>query len=290
MGFAFYKKKPGIIRTVVFYIVAGLVIDIGMIMADDQQMFVKPFLEYCETNGLRNQLELISSSVRRFPGLLTPGFAKGILYVGNISGEVSEFIRKNPDYPIVTVNEVSPYCVCPDFESGTKRAVQYLVAHGHRRIAMSYVTGTNYAKLQQIARAELSCWDKLNLDRSSDLLKPFGYRSSGLPDCTTEWICEMLDRKNPPTAFFFSGMQGARKLVYEAMKRGLRIPEDISVISVGHEWESICAYPEISSVEQDFCETAMYALQMLQRRISGMEIPEPQLTTETKLILRSSTK
>ena len=30
MGFAFYKKKPGIIRTVVFYIVAGLVIDIGM--------------------------------------------------------------------------------------------------------------------------------------------------------------------------------------------------------------------------------------------------------------------
>ena len=32
MGFAFYKKKPGVIRSIVFFIAAGIIIDIGMMM------------------------------------------------------------------------------------------------------------------------------------------------------------------------------------------------------------------------------------------------------------------
>ena len=177
-----------------------------------------------------------------------------------------------------------------DFETGVKQAVRYLISRGHRRIAMSYTPDTKYTALIQIQKGVFECWNTLPLDRSPEL-EPFEHHwdySENLEKSRAHFK-SLLSLKEPPTAFFFSGMMPARALIYDAMRMGVRIPEDISVIAVGYEKHAEIAFPYVSIVAYDLPKTALAATQLLLRRIGKKKIFKPEIIVKSRLIQKETT-
>jgi LacI family transcriptional regulator len=115
--------------------------------------------------------------------------------------------------------------VIPDDERGGREAAEILLQAGHRRIA--FINGQEgvhaaEARLKGF-RAALEL-DGVEFDAS---LAPYG---TWWPDSGYEHAHRLLDSERPPTAIFCANDRTAIG-VYEALKeRGLRIPEDVSVL------------------------------------------------------------
>ena len=88
-----------------------------------------------------------------------------------------------------------------------------------------------------------------------------------------EALTSLMDQPNPPTGLVFhnTGMalQGVRRL----QSLGLRIPKDISVVSIGNEPEWIWADTELSAVQLPALEMGRIAAEMLLERIQNSQVP-----------------
>lgn len=260
------------------------VVDIGLVSSDHNIFLYLPgFLDYCKEHSLRHQLELYSADSEHLPGLFAPGFAKGIIHIGFPSAAVSSFIRNNPEYPLVSVNEPAPFSVIPDFSIGTKEAIRHLVKLGHRRILMHY-TKSPYIFDTQRRDAFFECLKTLPLD-CSDGLEPFGIEwknGAALPEIRAHFK-KLLAGKNPPTAFFVNGINVARALIYDAMAAGLRIPRDFSVIAVSPDPHANDLVFCISTVSLDFKKGICSAIDLLRKRIDKIPVPEQKIIINTKI-------
>lgn len=167
---------------------------------------------------------------------------------------------------------------------GGVTATEHLLALGHERIAV--IAG---ARRRMCSTARVA-----------------GYRSAlasaGLGD-RPEYVChagfdesaarhrmrELLDLPEPPTAVFVCSDRMALG-VYEAVtERGLRVPDDISVVGFDDLPESRWATPALTTVRQPVAEMAATALRLLVRMMDG-EHPEGTRTElSTRLVERAST-
>jgi len=259
------------------------VVDIGLITADILAAGADEFIHLCETYDQRSQIEMVCSKHPSFPKLLRPGYSKGILYVGDIIPEVRDFMEANPDYPIVTINETSPYCVISDYKAGVLTAFQHLVALGHRHIAVRR-SNENYNQHQQIAEA-VACAEDLYGIRIQTGISTL----EDTPDDVYQWIGDTLDSDDPPSAFLFGGIRCVEIAIHEILIRGFRIPDDISIVALGTTESAIWIHPEISNLESNEKFSMTEAFNMLQRRIAGLEIPVRQIQLKTKFTPRAST-
>src|SRR5215470_9193301 len=92
----------------------------------------------------------------------------------------------------------------------------------------------------------------------------------------------------PPTAIFASSDQMAFG-VYEAVRRrGLRVPDDISVVGFDDLPESRWASPPLTTVRQPLAEMGLLAARTVLRLAEGQEIETPRVELATELIIRDS--
>lgn len=259
------------------------VLDIGLIIADVLPAGADEFIHLCETYDQRSQIEMVSSRHPSFPKLLRPGYSKGVLYIGNIIPEVRDFIKSNPDYSIVTINETSPYCVISDYKTGILTIFQHLVALGHRHIAVRR-SNEEYDQHRQIAEAiaEAQKLYDIRIQTTISTLEE-------TPDTVCQWIGSVLSSDDPPTAILFGGIRCVEIAIHEILIRGLRIPDDISLVALGTTESAIWLRPQISNLESNEKLSVTEAFNMLQRRIAGLEIPVRQIQLDTKFTPRAST-
>jgi len=102
-------------------------------------------------------------------------------------------------------------------------------------------------------------------------------------------MLELLDLPEPPTAVFVCSDKMALG-AYEALAgRGLRVPDDISVVGFDDLPESRWAAPALTTVRQPLSEMAATALRLLVRLRAG-ETPEgARIELSTRLVRRAST-
>ena len=100
--------------------------------------------------------------------------------------------------------------------------------------------------------------------------------------------CRLLDLDEPPTAVFCASDEMAIGLLHAARERGLRVPEDLSVIGVDdHE---VSPYVELTTVRQPVREQGEAAARQIIALIEGTAPAEPEhLVLPTQLVVRSST-
>ncbi|MEG2699507.1 MAG: substrate-binding domain-containing protein, partial [Ruthenibacterium sp.] len=72
-------------------------------------------------------------------------------------------------------------------------------------------------------------------------------------------------------------------------KNGVSVPDQISVIGYNNSIQSICCYPELSSVDNNTEGTCIAAVSMLLRRFSGGKIPS-QTTVSSRIVYRETTR
>lgn len=179
--------------------------------------------------------------------------------------------------------------VAIDDEQVAVLATQYLVDLGHERIA--YVGGSTVQALDfstpGARRAGyLDCLAKAgirhddDLDRFGDFTVESGRREGQA----------LLDLAEPPTAVFCASDEMAIGLLRAASERGLRVPEELSVVGVDdHE---LAEYVDLTTVRQPVEELGrLAALQILELLAEPSEAPPPDRHVQlgVELVVRGST-
>lgn len=207
------------------------------------------------------------------------------------SDQDESFIRHvvERDIPLVVLNRnpehLSPVHVLADDQAGVCRAVEHMIAEGHRRIAL--IEGKQTFKSSQ-ARKEgyLQALAKHGLASGPELHRVGGYTLEG----GYEAMKQLLKLSPLPTAVYCSSDEmavGAMKAIVES---GLRVPDDISVAGYDDDVFSAFLSPALTTVKRPV-ETIsrIGALKLLGEIERGKPIKET-LYVDTQLIVRESVK
>ena len=99
----------------------------------------------------------------------------------------------------------------------------------------------------------------------------------------------VLDMPDPPTAIFAGSDMQAFGVYQEAAARGLRIPEDLSVVGFDDIAFSELMTPPLTTVRQPLARMAAEAVRLLLDAGDGMPGPPPRVELATHLVVRGST-
>lgn len=168
--------------------------------------------------------------------------------------------------------------------AGGLSATQHLLALGHRRIA--YIGGPAVASCNQ---ARLHGY-RAAMEAEGELVPPdyvrFGqfHYADGLEHGTA-----VLDLPDPPTAIFVGCDESAVGVMEAARSRGLRIPEDLSIVGFDDTQLARTASPPLTTVRQPLRAMGGVALRTALRLVAGEKIESHHVELATELIVRGST-
>jgi LacI family transcriptional regulator len=99
----------------------------------------------------------------------------------------------------------------------------------------------------------------------------------------------LLDRPDPPTAVFAGCDEAAVGFVEAARLRGLRVPEDLSVVGFDDTQLARYASPPLTTVRQPLREMGSVALRTALRLAAGEKLDSHHVELATELVVRHST-
>jgi LacI family transcriptional regulator len=167
--------------------------------------------------------------------------------------------------------------------AGGMAATQHLLSLGHRRIA--YVggpptSGCNQARLSGFRSAMEAVGTSVPPEHI--WLQDFLY-DDGLAGGAT-----MLDLPDPPTAIFAGSDEVALGILEAARARGLRVPEDLSIVGFDDTEVARLASPPLTTVKQPLREMGAVALRTALQLAAGEKVASHHVELATTLIIRSS--
>jgi LacI family transcriptional regulator len=168
--------------------------------------------------------------------------------------------------------------------AGGLSATEHLIGHGHRRIA---VIGGPGELLCSRARVEgyRAAMNAAGLRIPAAYVRPGDFRRrSGYREAKA-----LLNLTHPPTAIFACADQMAAGVYQAVHERGLRIPDDVSVVGFDDLEQALWAVPPLTTVHQPLTEMAGLATRMLHTMVQGKEPENNRVELATTLVVRSST-
>ncbi len=181
----------------------------------------------------------------------------------------------------------SPFpCVDSDNFGGARRAVEYLLSLGHRNIA--YLNGwqgsTNCADR---LRGYLQAMEKWNAFVSPEWIVQAG-SDSHLSVEARQQMTDLLIRTERVTAIFTAGYYLALETLSLLRSLGLRVPEDVSIVSFDDPPSAAHLNPPLSTVRQPLYEMGQSAMDLLFEVLTSPH-PEPRtIFLPTELVIRES--
>lgn len=205
------------------------------------------------------------------------------------SSVILEELRK-ADIPVVTVamgRVPNPLNVRMDDYAAALQLTDYLISRGHRRLG--HITGAK----GQIATSE----------RKRGFMD--AARNHGIPDSDLfiergeftfrsglDAADALLSRPEPPTAIFASNDDMAAAVVSVAHRRGLEVPDDISVVGFDDTSLATSVWPELTTIRQPVSAMAGAALEILlgalRSKARGDEIGSIDRVLDHELVIRGS--
>lgn len=103
-------------------------------------------------------------------------------------------------------------------------------------------------------------------------------------------VSQILNKSNRPTALIVANANAALGALAEIHTLGLRVPEDISLVSIHDIWFADATWPPITAVKMPNYEMGKVAIGMLLRQMETGAIEKNVLTEPpNQLVVRSST-
>jgi LacI family transcriptional regulator len=213
----------------------------------------------------------------------------GVVLVVTNTRQVSAEKLRPIDTPFVVIDQVGGYdrdvpTIGATNWAGGFAATEHLTELGHRRIGM--ITGPDDVRcsLERLDgyRAALG---RAGLPLDESLVRPGDFYS----ESGRRAAAELFDLPEPPTAIFAGSDQQAAGVYDVARARGLRIPEDLSV--VGFDDTEVCEWlwPRLTTIRQPLAQMAVLAIRnVLETTHSPGEQPL-RLELSTSLVVRNST-
>ncbi len=214
---------------------------------------------------------------RRIDGLI-------ILAGGFDDAQIIEFSKRQPVAVMgraLSAESVRGYRL--DQVRGGYLATQHLLQRGHRQIAhLAGVSGHPDASERIAGYQQALAEAQVPFDPSLIVQSGFD-EASGL-----HAINELLLRGTPFSAVFAANDQSAFGARLGLHRRGLRVPEDVSLVGVDDLPISEFAAPPLTTVHQPLFEMGLFAARSILKFIGrDVEVPEPPALA---LIVRESTQ
>jgi LacI family transcriptional regulator len=214
----------------------------------------------------------------------------GVVLVVTNPRQVAAERMRPVDIPFVVIDQLGGYdpgtpTITATNWAGAFAATEHLIALGHRRIGI--ITGPARGVYSQerldgyraaLGRAGLTPEESLVCE--GDFYVEGGRRAAAA----------LLDLPEPPTAVFAGSDLQARGVYEEVQARGLRIPEDLSV--VGFDDVDACEWmtPRLTTIRQPLAQMAALAIRtVLEPPPAGEEEQPLRVELATTLVVREST-
>ena len=168
--------------------------------------------------------------------------------------------------------------------TGGMAATQHLLELGHSRIA--YLGGPASAACNQ---ARLQGYRAAMEAVGAGVLK--GYVRAGHfrhEDGIVEGAA-LLALAHPPTAIFAGNDESALGVIEAARARGLRVPDDLSVVGFDNTESARLASPPLTTVAQPLRRMGAVALRTALRLAAGERVDSHHVELATELVVREST-
>jgi len=212
----------------------------------------------------------------------------GLLFMGGTVTEEHLQAFKSANVPIVLCATTDEHGSMPsvdiDHESAAFDAVATLTSAGHRRIAM--ISGTlqdpsnGYARFQGYRRA----LEAAGIPYDESLVRVGNYRyESGVE--AMKYFLELDER---PTAVFAATDEMAIGAIHYIQDFGLRVPEDVSVISVDNTRMASMVRPQLSSVAQPMYDIGAVSMRLLTKLMKKEQVDQLRVILPHELIARQS--
>jgi len=103
-------------------------------------------------------------------------------------------------------------------------------------------------------------------------------------------ISQALDSSKLPDALFTCSDVFAAAAINAAQRRGIRIPEDLSIIGFDNTETSRLTMPTLTTIGQPGFQIGQQACAVLLEKIANPALPDRQILLNTELIIRQSTR
>lgn len=179
----------------------------------------------------------------------------GLIVVG-LDPDSNADVAGTPTVYLDRRNVPGQRCITVDDHSGGMLATRHLIGHGRRRIAiLSGPFGAPGADRRmdgwRNALAEAGLPHDDSLIARSEFSRPAGF-AAGL---------DLLRRDTPPDAVFVTSDVQSLGLLTACRQTGIRVPEDLAVISFDGTADAVYSDPPLTAVEQPVARIAEAALQ-----------------------------
>lgn len=166
-------------------------------------------------------------------------------------------------------------CVSTDFAAATETMTNHLLQHGHTNIVLLY-GGSD------MTDARIIGWERAHqaAELPTGRVLSSGFSRQGGYEATMT----LLDSDNPPTALFAASDLEALGALHALHKRGVRVPDDIALVSFDGSVDTLFSQPELTTMHQDTHAIAHYAVQAA---LNPNSSPDAKLI-ESKLMIRES--
>ncbi|PZT70109.1 LacI family transcriptional regulator [Streptomyces sp. SW4] len=185
--------------------------------------------------------------------------------------------------PVVLVNAAIEGldfpCVACDDAVATEQSWRHLVSLGHERIGLVLGPADHIPsarRLRAAARAAGGALDEAFVERSMFSLE------GGQAAAT-----RLLERG--VTGIVCASDPLALGAVRAARRRGLRVPDDVSVVGYDDSAFMTCTEPPLTTVRQPIEAMGRAAVELLTSQIQGTDVPHRELLFEPELVVRAST-
>ncbi len=177
-------------------------------------------------------------------------------------------------------------CFVPDFPKASQTALEHLVGLGHKRIALvSGPFGTSEPAILEFNRGVRLGLDKLNvpLETQHVVYGDLNF-AAGIAAADT-----LLERKPTPTAIYCLSDAVAAGVIARARDRGIRIPDQLSVVGCGGDPLGELTLPGLTTVHLPYEEMAARGLGEVDKltRFDGMPAAQT-ITLPVTLLERGS--
>ena len=173
--------------------------------------------------------------------------------------------------------------VMSDNVNGAASAVRHLAELGHRRIALIGGPQDGRPGVDRLLgyRRELQ---RLGLDHRQAFVREGDfYPESGYAEAVS-----LLELPEPPTAVFAAADLMAAGAIRAISERGLRCPDDVSVVGFDDVQLAALLQPSLTTVRQDKRRLGRVAGEGLIEAIEDPELQPPVVVVPVELVIRSS--
>jgi LacI family transcriptional regulator len=192
-------------------------------------------------------------------------------------------------YPFVVADPRQPLdegipAVSATHAAGARAATEHLLALGHRRIGL--ITGTpGWTATEERLTGYGTALAAAGLSRAAELVVEGHFTTeSGYAAALG-----LLDLAVPPTAIFASNDNMAVGAMRAVLERGLRVPDDISIVGFDDTELARNVFPRLTTVRQPLAELGRTVVSLLNRLIEGQRTEALRIELATRLVVREST-